>query len=202
MWRKQEEPKATSPATQVSASPVVASKADSPAPVASAPAATVSPAVSPAPPVAPAAQSRPSSPSAGHVSSTLVIKGEITGREDLFIDGDVQGKIRIDEGKVTVGSHGRVTADIVARQILVQGNVKGNLHGRERVQIGQTGRAHGNVITRRISIDDGAEMHGNVEITPAEASAQLSRTPSAKSLAAEPPATQQSAARTQEPTVA
>lgn len=198
MWRKQEEPKAASPSTEVSATPAVATKGESPAPVAPAPV----PAVSPVTPAPSAAQSRPSSTTAGHVSSTLVIKGEITGREDLFIDGDVQGKIRIDEGKVTVGSRGRVTADIVAREILVQGNVKGNLHGRERVQIGQTGCAHGNVVTRRISIDDGAEMHGNVEITPAEASAQPSRTSSVKSLAAEPPATQPSAARAQESTVA
>jgi cytoskeletal protein CcmA (bactofilin family) len=199
MWRKQEEPKVQSPVAQVTASPAVASKADFPAPVASVPEPTVSPATTT--PLPSAAQSRPPSTSAGHVSSTLVIKGEITGREDLFIDGDVQGKIRIEEGKVTVGSRGRVTADIAAREILVQGNVKGNLHGRERVQIGQTGRAHGNVVTRRISIDDGAEMHGNVEITPAEASAQPSRTPSAKSAAA-PEATQPSPARAPESTVA
>jgi cytoskeletal protein CcmA (bactofilin family) len=122
----------------------------------------------------------------------LVIKGEITGREDLFIDGDIQGKIRIDEGRVTIGSHGRVTADIIAREIVVQGNVKGNLHGRERVQIGQTGCARGNVLTRRISLDDGAEMHGNVEITQAEG--QQSRASGAKS----PATSAEAAGRTQE----
>lgn len=192
MWKKQEEPKTSAPSTPVTAATPAPSKAESSTPAApqsAAPSTQLVPVSAPAPNSAP---SRPSTASAGHVSSTLVIKGEITGREDLFIDGDIQGKIRIDEGRVTIGSHGRVTADIIAREIVVQGNVKGNLHGRERVQIGQTGCARGNVLTRRISLDDGAEMHGNVEITQAEA--QQSRASGAKS----PAASAEAAGRTQE----
>ena len=101
----------------------------------------------------------------------------------MFVDGVIQGKISIAEGRVTVGANGRVTADIVAREIVVQGNVKGNLHGRERVQIGSTGCARGNVITRRFVVDDGAEIHGHVEISPAESHAQESRSATAKFVA-------------------
>jgi cytoskeletal protein CcmA (bactofilin family) len=109
-------------------------------------------------------------PPAGSVlTPSLLIKGEITGREDLFIDGEVQGKIRILEAKVTVGPHGRVLADIEAREILVRGNVQGCLLGHERVEIGQTGEVHGDVISRRLMIDDGAVIHGVVEVQrPAE----------------------------------
>jgi cytoskeletal protein CcmA (bactofilin family) len=179
MWRKQqEEPKANpSQAKPDTAAPQAVATLPKPdvQPVPAA-AAAVSPApvaATPAPSQATRAPS-PSFPSAarsgeaGHLTKSLVIKGEITGREDLFIDGEVQGKIRIEEGVVTVGPSGRVNAEIVAREIVIQGNVKGNLTGRDRVQIAHSGRANGNVITRRISIDDGAELRGNVEITPAE----------------------------------
>ncbi len=156
MWRKQEEsPKAPSPSSpEVKPTPKVES--------AQVAAPHVAPSVPAAPP--PMVASAP----AGHLTSTLVIKGEITGREDLYIDGEVQGKIRLEEGRLTIGPNGRVSADVDAREIVVRGEVKGNLHARDRVQIGQTGRATGDVVTRRISIDEGAELRGRVEITKAE----------------------------------
>jgi cytoskeletal protein CcmA (bactofilin family) len=98
----------------------------------------------------------------------LVIKGEITGRDDLFIDGEVQGKIRLEQGKVTIGPNGRVTADVEAQEIVIRGRVKGTLTGRDRVEIGKTGHATGDVITQRIFVEDGAEIHGSVEIKRAE----------------------------------
>lgn len=121
--------------------------------------------VSPAPVAAPP---RENASPAGHLPSSLIIKGEITGREDFFIDGEVQGTIHLDDGKVTVGPNGRVTADVEAREIVVRGKVKGNLHGRDRVQIGRTGRTSGDVVTRFISIEEGAEVHGSIDVTRAE----------------------------------
>ena len=187
MWRKQEEPKSSSSPREPNAGPVAGSRNDPPSPAVPVitPVITkIPPALSPvaaALPEPPAAATRVPSVSTGNVSTTLVIKGEITGREDLFIDGDVQGKIRIDGGRVTVGCNGRVTADIEAREITVQGNVRGNLQGQERVQIGPTGCARGNVITRRIFIEEGAELHGTVEITPAETSDRGSQSSHSKS---------------------
>lgn len=98
------------------------------------------------------------------VSQGIKIKGEIRGREDLFIDGTVQGKIHLTEGAVTVGPNGRVNAEIEAREIIVRGEVTGMLKATERVQIWSSGRAIGDVQTRRIAIEDGAVLRGKVEI--------------------------------------
>ncbi len=107
-------------------------------------------------------------PSGGVVTSTLLIKGEIQGREDLYIDGEVQGTIRLTEGRVTVGPHGKISADVDAREIVVRGKVKGALRGRERVEVGRTGEIRGDVVTSRIAIEEGAQMHSKVEITRAD----------------------------------
>ena len=145
MWRKQDEPKpSVSPADLV---------------VPSVP----PPQRSPAMPVA----TEPAAP-AGLVTKAITIKGEITGREDLFIDGEVSGTVRITEGNVTIGPNGRVTADIEAREILVRGKVKGALRGRERVTLGPTGEVAGDVSTRRIVIEEGAVIPGNVDVVRAE----------------------------------
>jgi cytoskeletal protein CcmA (bactofilin family) len=187
MWRKQEEPKSSSSPREANAGPVGVSWNEPPSPAApvitpvitrTLSAATSATAAVPEPPTA---VTRLPAASTGNVSATLIIKGEITGREDLFIDGDVQGKIRIEGGRVTVGCNGRVTADIEAREITIQGNVRGNLLGQERVQIGPTGCARGNVFTRRIFIEDGAEVHGTVEITPGESSDRRSQSSHTKS---------------------
>jgi cytoskeletal protein CcmA (bactofilin family) len=96
--------------------------------------------------------------------SSLVIKGDIRGREDLYIDGEVQGSINLSDGRVTIGPHGRITADIEAREIVVRGTVKGTLLARERVEIGRTGDARGDIVTARIAVEDGAQIHGKVDV--------------------------------------
>lgn len=101
---------------------------------------------------------------AGHTTGQLTIKGRITGRDDLLIDGQVQGKIRIENGKVSIGPSGRVTVDVEAREIVVNGQIKGNLHGHERVQFGSMGRVVGEVRAQRVQVDDGAEIRVNVEV--------------------------------------
>jgi cytoskeletal protein CcmA (bactofilin family) len=81
----------------------------------------------------------------------------------MYIDGDVQGKLKIGAGSLTVGPNGRVQADIEAREIIVNGNVVGNLKAADRVQLGSSGSVQGGVITPRIGIDDGARLRGHVE---------------------------------------
>ena len=107
-------------------------------------------------------------PSGGIITSTILIKGEISGSEDLYIDGEVQGSIDLSSGRVTIGPHGKISADVDAAEIVVRGKVKGALLGRERVEIGSTGEVHGNISTPRISIGEGAQIHGKVEIDRAE----------------------------------
>jgi cytoskeletal protein CcmA (bactofilin family) len=103
-------------------------------------------------------------PSGGIITSTLVIKGEVRGSEDLYIDGEVQGTIHLSNGRVTVGPHGKISANVDAREIIVRGKVQGALHGRERVEIGSTGEVRGDIATSRIAIGEGAQIHSKVEI--------------------------------------
>jgi cytoskeletal protein CcmA (bactofilin family) len=109
-----------------------------------------------------------SSPQTGCLTRLLIIKGEITGHDDLVIDGEVHGKIWLDGGKLTIGPDGRVTAEIEAREVVVRGEVKGNIKGHDRVQIAATGRAIGEVSTRLISIEEGAEVHVRVNLEKEE----------------------------------
>jgi cytoskeletal protein CcmA (bactofilin family) len=95
----------------------------------------------------------------GCLTRLLVVKGEITGQDDLVIDGEVHGKVRLG-GKLTIGPEGRVTADIEAPEIVVRGEVKGNINGRDRVQIAATGKVGGEITTKSIAIEDGAQVHG------------------------------------------
>jgi cytoskeletal protein CcmA (bactofilin family) len=114
-------------------------------------------------------------PSGGIITSSLLIKGEIKGSDDLYIDGEVQGTIHLSNGRVTVGPHGKISADVDAREIIVRGIVTGALRGRDRVEIGSTGEVRGNIATARIAIGEGAQIHSKVEITR-EDSAQNGRT--------------------------
>jgi cytoskeletal protein CcmA (bactofilin family) len=107
-------------------------------------------------------------PSGGVITSTLLIKGEIRGREDLYIDGEVQGSIHLSEGRVTIGPHGKISADVDAREVIVRGTVKGAVRGRERVEIGRTGEIRGDIATIRIAIEEGAQIHSKVEIARVE----------------------------------
>jgi cytoskeletal protein CcmA (bactofilin family) len=94
----------------------------------------------------------------------LRIKGEITGAEDLFIDGLVDGLIQMEGGKLTVGAGAKITADILAAEIHVYGEVKGNLCARDRIEIKKDGSVLGELTTSRIMIEDGAYFKGSIEI--------------------------------------
>jgi cytoskeletal protein CcmA (bactofilin family) len=97
------------------------------------------------------------------ISQGIRIKGEITGSEDLFIDGPIEGKLQLANGSLTVGPNGTVKADITAREVVVRGRIEGKIAGRERVQVWSTGQVVGEVQTQRLSIEDGAVLRGKVE---------------------------------------
>jgi cytoskeletal protein CcmA (bactofilin family) len=101
-----------------------------------------------------------SSPPEGRLTRSVVIEGDITGQDDLVIDGEVRGKIRLHECKLTVGPEGRVSADIEAREVVVRGEVTGNIKGHDRVRIAATGKIKGAISTRTISIEEGAQVDG------------------------------------------
>lgn len=104
------------------------------------------------------------------ISAGLRIRGEFTGHSDLLIDGEVQGNIRLSQSKVTVGLHGSVEADIEAREIAIEGKIRGNLNASENVRLGPKSDVQGSMLTPRVAIDDGARLRGKVEmIRPGEA---------------------------------
>jgi len=100
----------------------------------------------------------------GWLGSSLRVKGDITGTEDLLIDGSVEGLIQLDERKLTVGTAAKVTADISARDVVVYGYVKGNVRAKGRIEIKKDGSVVGNLTTAQIMIEDGADFKGSIEI--------------------------------------
>src|ERR1700731_310504 len=98
------------------------------------------------------------------LGSSLHVKGEISGNEDLLIDGTVEGLITLDGRELTVGASAKVTADIIAREVVVYGTVKGNLRAKDRIEIKKDGSVNGDLTTARIMIEDGAYFKGSVEI--------------------------------------
>jgi cytoskeletal protein CcmA (bactofilin family) len=98
------------------------------------------------------------------LGSSLQVKGEITGTEDLQIDGEVEGLIHLDERKLTLGPAAKVTADIDARDVVVYGYLKGNVRAKGRIEIKKDGAIVGNLTTAQIMIEDGADFKGSIEI--------------------------------------
>jgi cytoskeletal protein CcmA (bactofilin family) len=98
------------------------------------------------------------------IGKSLVIKGEVTGSESLYIDGRVEGSINLSGNRVTVGRNGVVSANVNAREIVVLGKVRGNLTASDRVDIRSDGSLTGDVVAARISIEDGAYFKGGIDI--------------------------------------
>ena len=118
-------------------------------------------------PSRPAVAATPSAVATGEqatIGKSLVVKGEVSGSESLYIDGKVEGAINLPGNRVTVGRNGQVAANIVAREIVVLGKVRGNCQASDRVDIRSEGSLTGDVIAARISIEDGAFFKGGIDI--------------------------------------
>jgi cytoskeletal protein CcmA (bactofilin family) len=102
------------------------------------------------------------------IGRTVMIKGEISGSESLYIDGKVEGTLTFKDSRVTVGRNGVVAANITAREVVIMGKVTGNLECSDRVDIRAEGSLTGDVISVRISVEDGAMLRGSVQLTPAD----------------------------------
>lgn len=125
------------------------------------------------------------------LGKSLVIKGEVTGSESLYIDGRVEGSINLPGNRVTVGRNGVVSANISAREIVVLGKVRGNMTASDRVDIRGEGSLTGDVVAQRISIEDGAYFKGGIDIRKPgqKANGEVKDTPSTTVAEAGAPAT-------------
>jgi cytoskeletal protein CcmA (bactofilin family) len=138
-------------------------------------------------PVAPA-PSRPAEPvrsdslRSGEVATigkSVVVKGELSGSEDLIVDGEVEGSVTLRGQSLTVGPNGRVRAHIEARNVIVHGRVDGDIHATERVELRKSASLTGDIATARISIEDGAFFKGGIDIQKAEAAPRIEGKPQA-----------------------
>jgi len=130
------------------------------------------------------------------IGRSLVIKGEVSGAEALYIDGRIEGKITLTDHRVTIGRNGTVQADITAREVVVMGKVTGNIECTDRVDIRSEGVVNGNVSTIRISVEDGAVLKGGIQVKSAENNRQNQTQPQAKAVEAPKPAVEQPKALT------
>jgi cytoskeletal protein CcmA (bactofilin family) len=103
------------------------------------------------------------------IGSSVLIKGEISGEEDLVVQGQVEGRIELRQHNVTVGKNGRVKADIWGKIISVEGEVFGNIYGEEKIVIRSSGVLHGNITAPRVTLEDGSKFKGSIDMDSRQA---------------------------------
>jgi cytoskeletal protein CcmA (bactofilin family) len=109
------------------------------------------------------------------IGKSIVIKGEVSGSEDLTIEGHVEGKIELRDHILSVGTSGRVQAHIVAKAIVVHGQVTGNLTAAEKIDIRESGSVEGDIVAPRVAIADGAKFRGSIDMRRDEPSSSTDR---------------------------
>jgi cytoskeletal protein CcmA (bactofilin family) len=141
--------------------------------------------------------STPHTPSAGTsadrggsatIGKSVMIKGQIFSREDLTIDGEVEGSVECQEHRLTVGPHGRVHAGVKARELIVLGAIHGNVEVTDKIDIRKDAKLVGDIRTARISIEDGAYFKGSIDIARPEVSKPPATTTPVKAASASAPA--------------
>ena len=117
-------------------------------------------------PVAPPRNIVPQQKERALIGPTICIKGDLSGEEDLVIEGRVEGKIQLKQYNVVIGKNGRVKADIHGKTISIEGEVQGNLFGEEQVLLRPTSTVRGNLTAPRVVLEDGSNFKGSIDMTP------------------------------------
>ena len=159
MWFKQTDAKSPQQVEPAAARPKSPAPPAAPAPDANAPAAPEPARFAPAP----AAAAEISTPSS-RITPGLSLKGEISGSEELWVGGSIEGTLRFSGARVTLGSSGTLRGDLEAREIVIEGRVDGNLRGAERVSIARTGEVKGDAAAPRVAIEEGAVFNGGIHV--------------------------------------
>ena len=116
-----------------------------------------------------------------NIGQSVQIKGELSGNEDLTIEGMVEGKIMLKDHNLTIGANGRITAEVHAKTVVVVGQVSGNITADDKVEIAPSGSVEGDIRAPRVSISDGARFKGSIDMgsKPAASATSTSSTASA-----------------------
>jgi cytoskeletal protein CcmA (bactofilin family) len=105
-----------------------------------------------------------------NIGKSITIKGDLSGNEDIVVEGTVEGKVDLPNNQLTIGANGTAKAEITAKTIVVIGKVSGNVHGTERVEIQATGVVDGDVSAARLIVAEGAVLNGSIHMTQQKAS--------------------------------
>ncbi len=111
------------------------------------------------------------------IGKSVVVKGELSGSEDLVVDGEVEGSIALRGQSLTIGPNGRVRANIEARNVILHGRVDGDIHASDRVELRKSASLSGDITTARISIEDGAFFKGTIDIQKPEPAPKIEPRP-------------------------
>src|SRR5260370_15572537 len=133
---------------------------------------------------------------AASIGKSVTIKGQISSREDLIVDGEIEGAIELNDHRLTVGPNGRVRAGVKAREIVVLGSIDGNVEALDKIDIRQDAMLLGDIKTARIVIEDGAYFKGSIDIVkadPRKSSASSQPNPQVMLVAATPANSQRAA---------
>jgi cytoskeletal protein CcmA (bactofilin family) len=107
-----------------------------------------------------------------NIGKSVIIKGELSGSEDLYLDGEVEGNIDLHNHNLVIGPNGRVRANVQAKEVVIHGKVDGNIKGLDKVELKKAAQLNGDISTQRIVIEDGAYFRGAIDINRAEAKAE------------------------------
>lgn len=122
------------------------------------------------------------------IGKSVTIRGELTGKEDLYMDGVLEGTIALPDSRLTVGPNARVMADIQARDVVIYGYVEGNIRAAGRIELRESAVMKGDIAAERLSIEENASIKGRVELTEVAAEAAQGRLPGVDLLGAGEPA--------------
>lgn len=103
-------------------------------------------------------------PECAHIGKSVKIKGELSGSEDLYVDGQVEGTINLLQNNLTIGPNGQLRADVHAKGVVVQGKVEGNIEASERAELTKSAIVVGDVATERMVVEEGAYLKGKVDM--------------------------------------
>jgi cytoskeletal protein CcmA (bactofilin family) len=154
-WKKRDDPPAHHPEPSPAAPPRPAAPAPAPAPVAG-PSSSHEP---------------PRRTDRATIGPSIFIKGDLSGEEDLVIEGRVEGKVDLKQNNVTIGKNGKVKADVFGRVVTIEGEVTGNVYAREQAILRQSGAIQGNIQAPRVILEDGSRFKGSIDMEPKETGA-------------------------------
>ncbi|HEX6901049.1 MAG TPA: polymer-forming cytoskeletal protein [Thermoanaerobaculia bacterium] len=148
VWKKSDDPPSQNPTPAPTNPPRPAAPAPAPGPA----------------PVSSASSEAPRQTGRATIGPSIFIKGDLSGEEDLVIEGRVEGKVDLKQNNVTVGKNGKVRADVFGRVVTIEGEVSGNVFAREQAILRQSGEIRGNITAPRVVLEDGSRFKGSIDM--------------------------------------